>query len=379
MITARSVVVAPGLVALALAVASCGTPTGSTSTSTTAPSTSSAAPPTSASSTSSVPTSSTALQSLITPGMVPGLLAAYTSKNNAANQHLSLSIQNSNEEGFASAGDDAAFAEDRAAGYATVDGTTYYPFTFKQLASDVVEQTQYPAVFAVVARDVNSPGTPAADRSSCADLVNLLLFAKDSASSPWRVAFEPVVRLSALHAFVLGGGGYGGFAGNPQTFKVPIVDVGATYAAALQAYANHGNLEDGLTATMFSGSCAIFTDFHALERSAATSGLTESFAFDIAPTTVVSQEAWEVKGGALLVLDVNGTELLKGPGGSGTVSVTHVAGRPATYEVPAGTYSSVTIPVDLELVVFDPFSTSSASAAPVGSTVGFLAGTGAPA
>lgn len=341
---------------LALLATACSTPASSRGTSTS----------------SSLPAVTTP-QSVITPSMVPGLLSTYDSKNNAANAHLSVAIQDTNEEGSAAAIDDEGFVEARDAGYKTSMGATYYPFTFQEISADVVFQASYPAVAAVLARDVLSPGMPSADKSRCSGDGNLFIFAKDSASAPWRVEFEPVVSLAAVPAFTSGkyGFGFGAFSGSPQTFRVPLQNLRATYAAALQAHAESGTLMDGLSASMFSGNCAILPNFRSQESKV---GLSNSFTFS---PSAVNQEVWEVKGGALVVLGLSGKETTTPPLGA-TLVHSHTAGDPVSFDIAAGNYASLSTPFDEELVVFDPYSTSPTGSVPVGSYFGFLAGTGTP-
>jgi hypothetical protein len=329
---------------------------------------------------SSTPVSTSPPHWLMTSAMVPGLLASYAAKNNAANLHLSTSMQDANEEGSAAAIDDETIREDKQAGYATLDGAHYYPFSYQAVSSDVFEQTTYPADFVVVARTVYAAGTPSADRSSCPGLGTLFVFAKDSASSPWRVALEPTVTLAAIPAFFQGSvppwGMFGNYEASNASLKIPLASIGATYAQALQSYASHGTLSEGLTASMFSGSCAIFPNLHQTVLSVEQKGLSMAVDFTFGPTSVIGgQQAWGVHGGALVVLEFTGTETASAPSGN-TISVTHIAGDPGSYEMSPGRYLSITYPIDGELVVFDPKSSSAGGAVPVGSYIGVLAGTG---
>lgn len=241
---------ATAVAALALAACSPGSPAASTTTTsaagggtttstTVAGSTTTTAPPATSVPPTSVPPPAGVV---VSPADVGPIVAADTAVNNRANATLSLSLQDSHETCLQDTMDDLFYRAQDAAGE-----TTSSP-AFEQLPKTayVPRQSGYPAVFSVLASDVEAkePTTTV-----------LLDYVRTAAGSPWKLASSsgiigPTDAGVAVPAVATDAGGYA-TALDPSAgdgLAVAPDQVAARVAAALTTQAASGTMPAGVTA-----------------------------------------------------------------------------------------------------------------------------------
>jgi hypothetical protein len=132
---------------------------------------------------------------VVTPTQAKAIVQAYEKANNKANATFDTALQDKHEEGAAKAVDDAVFRVAKKVGVLPFPAVT--AVGVKVL---VPRQTAYPAIFVAFLH-------PKEAGQSTAKFTDALVFKRDSASSPWRVA-DGTAFPAAAPAFTVDKDGY---------------------------------------------------------------------------------------------------------------------------------------------------------------------------
>lgn len=320
--------------------------------------------------------STSAPKSVVTPAEAQAALNSYSEQNSAADRTLSIAAQHADEQGTARMLDDSWFEFEAAAGFKTLDGTAFYPFTFEPLEDSVAAQTTYPASFAIATRTNYAKRTPAAIRG-CPNAVSMLVFRRRRVSTPWKVVLEPTVDFADLPKFATATDGYAPTL-DLATLAVSPTVLPSQLAASLRAYEATGAIGPYLSAADFvAGSrCWSLPSFHALAKTYATGGAQVSF--NVGRHRPSDTQAFALtSGGALVITSINFRWNVRARSPH-TIKVTPVRGDPISHQVPAGSYRQLTEQGICQIALIDPRRTahSSATASIVGADCGELPGTG---
>ncbi len=313
---------------------------------------------------------------VVTPAGAQAALASYSRQNIAADKTLSIAAQQVGEQGTARILDDSWFQFEAAAGYKTLDGPTFYPFSFNPLEDSVPRQATFPASFAIAARVSYSAGTPAYLRG-CPTATSMLVFARKSAATPWKVVLEPTINLSALPKFAASSDGFA-TAVDPRRLSVAPLRVPRLLAKELRGYEASGKLGTILRSSYFGaqGQCWSIPDVHAAAHTFATPGVSVSFL--VTGHRPTDARAFAVTGGAALVIASLNYRWTLHATAPHKIVIRAIAHNPVSHQVPAGSYSSVTEQGICQVAVLDP-AKSAHPAAPIriiGADCGQLPGSG---
>jgi hypothetical protein len=298
----------------------------------------------------SLPASASA-HPLLTPSEVAGVVSTFNAANNRANETLSYADQAKDEQGTALAIDDESFVLDRRAGFKTMEGAKYTPFTNVPFSTALEKGADYPATFATLITATSRAETSAM-KAKAAKEPSLFVFSRSSASSPWRLSFEPAVSAS-IGKFAIGKKGY---AMSPRTSGLAFTPslIPSRVAAALLTYADNGTLAPGLTASDFTTKDHTWSvpNYYLGVKSATKDGLIESTVSE--PYSTSGLQTFAMKSGDVLVTFIlRITVKISAPTGSHVVHK-GVLGQPDTWVVSFnGNYDSSTTPVVCELVALD--------------------------
>jgi hypothetical protein len=314
---------------------------------------------------------------VVTPSETSGIVAHDYALNNDSNATLSYSVQAQHEQGTALAIDDAAFRGVKLAGFRTLDGAHYYPFTGSIVSSALPAQSTYPVQFAVLARQHSSAGTPAAS-AICAKSGSLLVERKDTAASAWRITLEPYVPIvSALPKFQL----------RPTGFGQSITSSDAPALATLPAIFvsdlnNRAETNSGgalLPVSVYATGCEHLAMVDPHNYVGMKNGFTLSFsAATLAPSDLAIYAT--VGGGALALFTVR-ENLSERPTVAGEYVVWphHTTLATSVFNLlPAGHYGTVSWEIDQQVAIALPSTTSTANARVVGNDWGIVSVKGTP-
>jgi S1-C subfamily serine protease len=278
---------------------------------------------------------------VVTPALVPSIVAADTVINNRSNSSLSLTLQNSHESCLQQILDDATYRGDLAAGSNTLGGS------FNQVPGRVLvpHETSYPAFFSVLAED----------RASAEPVTNnLLTYVKTSPEAHWKLAASseilgPSEAGVAVPAAATDAQGYVTDLDGQTTDRLVTAPdkVASIVAKAFTSEAVSGKLPAGLSAQFGPKNAA---DPHAIAASYANLGavtmrystLTPPAAAAGAPSPECPYPAYRLAdGGALVTFPVFATTVVRIRAG---YVVTQPSKRNALGVLLApGTYNSITM------------------------------------
>ncbi len=292
---------------------------------------------------------------IVTPSEIPQILKSANEKNNLNNQTLSIPGQGQIETGTALALDDAFFKMQKLAGSKSVTGANYIPFYYSLKGDSIPYSSHYPAHFLAMV-SLTSPANSASPAAACpnSDSATLFEFVKSSPNSNWKVALEPFTNGSTSPKFATLKDGYSAPL-NPKTKLVlPLAQIPATFAQALQIYGTSGRITGGLAKSDFSttGCWSVF-DFHQGYTFYKSASIAPTLS--IAPVTPSDVVTFPLTKGAVLELfSLRFVYNLRPATATGSINQQTQRGNPYSYTLPAGQYSSVSQPGICELAVVDP-------------------------
>lgn len=300
---------------------------------------------------------------VLSPKGLGTILSQLSEENNQANQTLSVAAQNRDEQASAAVIDDGAFTLARRAGYKTLTGPRYYAFGYALIKGSVPRQTTYPAVALAIAASRASGGTPAS-QASCPGSANVLVLRKDSGTAPWRVELEPEANASGLSALASAAGGFGELVTSSVGLASPLDTLESRLSGALARYAATGTRAAELPASVFGTKTQCWGIDNLRADVLADAHVMLALSVSVKPYSPGDLMAFRLSsGGALAIFSLSITLRTTAVGKAGQVLVTPTASIPASFVVPAGAYSSISVPEVIEVAVVDP----PASKAPTGS------------
>ncbi len=309
-----------------------------------------------------------------TPSAVGQVAATYSAANNRANESLSNVDQALDEQGSALEIDDAAFRLEARAGFKTADGPKYYPFSLVPVDVAVPRQVGYPAKLEALLRTRPSAGTPSSYK--CAGESQVDVFVKDSSSAPWRVDLEPVVTTNLVPKFATGSGGFAPLVSRAQEDQVSKLP--ARMASALESYARTGKLSDGLAKSDFgiAGQCWGIDNLRADKIAEASAQVSETISVSAYTPSDLSVVPLASGDGLLALFSLRIVETYKPEMVGEAITWPHSSSNPLADSVPAGTYSSVTVPEICEIAAVDHASNAGSAPTVVGADCTPLVGSG---
>jgi hypothetical protein len=311
---------------------------------------------------------------VVTPSAVVQIAATYSTANNRSNAALSKVDQALDEQGSALAIDDAGFTLEARAGFKTADGAKYYPFSLVPVYVAVPRQVGYPARFVALLITRASAGTPSS--YACAGGSQVDAFVKDSSSAPWRVALEPEVTTNLVPKFASGSDGFAPAVGQAQEAQASRLP--GNMVAALQTYARTGRLSDGITRSDFGtpSQCWNIDNLRADEAYEAHAHVIESISVSSYTPSDLSVVPLASEDGVLALFSVRIEKSYKPEGTGEAITWPHSSSNPFADAVPAGYYSSVTVPEMCEIAEIDPPASAGSVPTVVGALCSPLVGSG---